>query len=524
MSESHSPRDPDPLHPTEAHFVTENRILRDLRDRCHLLETHHNVKIGDSALAFTANFVMRFPEPQRSERAYRIVDGAAAEAQVDMDEGIKHWKMKILDEMESTEMRLRNIRRDKDSLTKRNLEVNYNLVKREHDLEAQLVALRSDYERDTTADVSVAQERLRSLRSAAARALRHRKMQELMEIRQLLVPPALDSLRVANIHRMMSTGIGGEVTHIHIASYLARGSAYAWLLLGGLGKELSEIGGTLRRELVGQRAAIREIMKILHWSKSKGPRPRRPFAALLLTGDEGAGKGTTAEIIAGIWTGSRYPSDENGIRRYPSNKDRLFKIDFQYGNRALALEVQNLTRMVKYESYGNFFLHLKHVKANTPAALEHIAKIANVAELLAQRVIIIVTNSGPGAESLPAPLGEIIDAVVQYGAFGRLELVSIARKLLAKQKSYILDNHGISVEFDDLVAEVIADKALERPDSGRFAFRMDRIRRDNVTPLLGELIPKSHKINIGVGARVDGRHRMLIGHSSAVGTRQRSIV
>jgi hypothetical protein len=183
-------------------LLRSDGVIDELRGRVGRLEQHYNLKIADSALIFAVGFRGRYPWPGCLDE-YDLIDSTASMARLDHVTGRKHWKLRILDEIEFNELYLKSICRDIEGKPTAKLQ------EQKNGIEATLAMLRRDYERDTATDVALAEQQMENLNESAGSPSHDHAMQ---------------TLHIAKLRYVMECSFrdSGELIDAHVAVFLAR--------------------------------------------------------------------------------------------------------------------------------------------------------------------------------------------------------------------------------------------------------------------------------------------------------------
>jgi WD40 repeat protein len=194
------------IAPTIIHVAIEPRIRRpedvvisDLRGRRPRLEQHYQLKIADSALEFAAKFEGLYPWPNCGAD-FALIDAVASMTRLDRDQG-PHWKLDMLDKIQSAELHLSSISSDLEIIPTPELRIE------KEEIEAKLMALRLEHERDTAAEVILAARQLEAASNSPSG-----------------IADAIEALCLAKLRHIMDCQFAksGTIVDAHVAVYLAR--------------------------------------------------------------------------------------------------------------------------------------------------------------------------------------------------------------------------------------------------------------------------------------------------------------
>jgi ATP-dependent Clp protease ATP-binding subunit ClpB len=273
-------------------------ILRGLRER---YETHHGVRITDSALVAAATLSNRYlTERFLPDKAIDLVDEAASRLRMEID------SMPVeLDELERRRIQLEiereALRKEKDAASKARLEA---LEKELAELSEQAGAMRQQWEaekeaiaalRATRQELEQLQVRIEQVeRSADYGEAARLKYEELPRL-QTRLKEQEEALRAKGGTRLLKE----EVDADDIAEIVG-----AWTgipvsrLMEGEQAKLIQMEDRLHERVVGQDEAIRAVSDAVRRARSGLKDPRRPIGSFIFLGPTGVGKTELARALA----------------------------------------------------------------------------------------------------------------------------------------------------------------------------------------------------------------------------------
>ncbi|MEN9206543.1 MAG: ATP-dependent chaperone ClpB, partial [Gloeomargarita sp. GMQP_bins_14] len=275
-------------------------ILRGLKDR---YETHHNVKISDSALIAAAVLSNRYISDRfLPDKAIDLVDEAAAKLKMETTskpEELDEIDRKILQlEMERLSLQKEEDPASKERLLKLEREL-AELKDKQQQLNAQWQAEKEILEQRkrikealAQVDVEIQQaEREYDLNRAAT--LKYGKRAELEK--QLQATEA----KLKELQRSGKTLLREEVTEADIAEIIAKWTGIPVTKLMASEKErLLHLEEELHRRVIGQEEAVKAVAEAIQRSRAGLADPNRPIASFIFLGPTGVGKTELAKALA----------------------------------------------------------------------------------------------------------------------------------------------------------------------------------------------------------------------------------
>ncbi|GAC1384707.1 MAG: ATP-dependent chaperone ClpB [Herpetosiphon sp.] len=276
-------------------------ILRGLRER---YETHHNVRITDSAMVAAAMLSDRYIADRfLPDKAIDLVDQAAARLRMVMTSAPPE-----LDDLRRRCMQL---------------EIEREALRREHDrasgdrlmrIERTLADLREneralqerlEYERATIESVTQQKREIEQTRTAIEQAQRQLDYARASELQYGILPELERALGAteAEIATMQQRGmlIKEEVTPHEIAAIVARWSGIpVQRLEQSEAEKLVELEANLHRRIVGQDQAVRAVANAVRRGRAGLHDPNRPVGSFLFLGPTGVGKTELARTLAEV--------------------------------------------------------------------------------------------------------------------------------------------------------------------------------------------------------------------------------
>jgi ATP-dependent Clp protease ATP-binding subunit ClpB len=294
-------------------------ILRGLKER---YETHHGVRIQDSALIAAATLSHRYIADRfLPDKAIDLIDEAASKIRIEIDS--------VPTEIDEVDRRVMQLEIERTSLRKEKDEAS---VARREAIEAELDELRErssemraqwEQEKQAIQGVRETKERLEQARVEAERAEREANLQRAAELRYGEIPElerALAEHEAAERERVAGesgsgdpgedadgkrSAAGGpvflkeEVDAEDVAEVVARWTGIpVSRLLEGEVEKLIHMEERLHERVVGQDEAVEAVATALRRSRAGLQDPNRPIGTFLFLGPTGVGKTELALALA----------------------------------------------------------------------------------------------------------------------------------------------------------------------------------------------------------------------------------
>jgi ATP-dependent Clp protease ATP-binding subunit ClpB len=281
-------------------------ILRGLRER---YETHHKVRIKDSAIVAAAELSHRYISDRfLPDKAIDLVDEAAAALAIQ----IGSVPVEI-DDLErratSLEIERNALKREDDANSRERLvEVDRELA----EVKEKAAGLRARWQKEKGAigEIAALKERLEQMRFEATEATRKGDLQRAAELQYGEIPKTerelaeLTAMQDANVADAKSGGSASrllkeEVDEEDIARIVSKwtGIPVAKMLEGEVSK-LTQMEARLRERVVGQDEALEAVANAIRRSRAGLSDPKRPIGSFMFLGPTGVGKTETARALA----------------------------------------------------------------------------------------------------------------------------------------------------------------------------------------------------------------------------------
>ena len=273
-------------------------ILRGLRDR---YETHHKVRILDSALVAAAMLANRYITDRfLPDKAIDLVDEAASKLRMEMTS--------LPVELDETERRIMQLeierealRKEKDAASRERLE---NLEKELADLKEKRDALRSRWEgeRETLQEIADLRDQIDQTKVEIEQASRAYDLNRAAELQYGTLVQLEQQLREAEQQeaaaqdgRLLKEEVDGE----DIAEIVSRwtGVPVSRLVEGEIEK-LMKMEDRLHERVIGQDEAITAVANAIRRSRAGLSDPNRPLGSFIFLGPTGVGKTELARALA----------------------------------------------------------------------------------------------------------------------------------------------------------------------------------------------------------------------------------
>jgi len=274
-------------------------ILRGLKER---YETHHGVRIQDSALVTAARLAHRYiTDRYLPDKAIDLIDEAAAKLRMEIDSKPA--------EVDQVERRLRQLeierealKKEKDPDAKKRLE---KVEKQIAELSTQLATLKAHWEseRAVLKEIEDIQHALEAANVELQKAQRDADLERAAELRYGTIPElqrALDekSQRLAELQKDQSM-LKKEVDAEDVAEIVSKWTGIPVArLMEGEREKLIHMEQRLKQRIVGQDEAITAVSNAIRRARSGLQDPRRPIGSFLFLGPTGVGKTELCKALA----------------------------------------------------------------------------------------------------------------------------------------------------------------------------------------------------------------------------------
>lgn len=283
-------------------------ILRGLKER---YETHHGVRIADSALVAAAQLSDRYISARfLPDKAIDLIDEACAHTRVQLDS-----RPEIIDKLErrklQLEVEIHAISKESDEASEERLQ---KLQREVHDIEEKLKPLQMKYESERGAinELQTMQKKHEELKVKMANAERDRNLSLAADIRYGALPEV--EKRISTLKKQIeekdreaeSNGKTDEELLVtdtvgpdQIAEIVSRWTGIPITKLSQSDKDkILHLGDSLHRKVVGQDEAVDAVAEAVLRSRAGLARPNQPTASFFFLGPTGTGKTQLAKALA----------------------------------------------------------------------------------------------------------------------------------------------------------------------------------------------------------------------------------
>src|SRR5262249_18126262 len=274
-------------------------ILRGLKDK---YETHHGVRIKDSAIVAAATLSNRYITDRfLPDKAIDLVDEAASRLRIEIDSLPTE-----IDEVErdiiQREIERQALMREEDTVSKERLA----RVEREiADLREKSGAMKAKWqsEKEVIERIRSAKERMEQLRVEAEKFERAGDYGKVAEIRYGQMTEIQKALEAdqAKLEVLQKAGrtLKEEVTEEEIAEVVARGTGVpVGKMLEGELQKLIRMEERLGMRVIGQENALFAVANAVRRARAGLQDPKRPIGSFIFLGPTGVGKTETARALA----------------------------------------------------------------------------------------------------------------------------------------------------------------------------------------------------------------------------------
>lgn len=271
-------------------------IMRGIREK---YETHHGVRIMDSALVLAAQLAKQYLTSRRlPDSAIDLLDEASSAVKI-----ARETRPEALDELErkklGLEVEVHALEREKDEASKERLELAKKAIA---DVEDQLGPMKREYENEKHLGDQIhdVRRKIDELRGKADEAERRYDLATAADIRYHSIPQRelkLKELEAKEAER----GSGQQVTPEMIAEVVARWTGVPVSRLVETEKaKLLRLEKLLSKQVIGQPEAVRAVANAIRLNRSGLSNQNRPIASFLLVGPSGTGKTLLAKTLAEV--------------------------------------------------------------------------------------------------------------------------------------------------------------------------------------------------------------------------------
>jgi len=274
-------------------------ILRGLKER---YETHHRVRILDSAIVAAATLSQRYIADRfLPDKAIDLVDEAAAKLKMEID-SVPAEVDEIQRRVTQLEIERQALKREKDLVSKDRLG---KLERELADLTEQLATMKARWqsEKDAITRIAALKEKIEQTKTDAERAQREAAYERASMLQYDVLPKQQKELEAENTRLAQIQKDGAllkeEVSEEDIAEIVSKwtGVPVAKMLEGELHK-LVHLEEQLHERVVGQNEAVKAVATAVRRARAGLKDPNRPVGSFLFLGPTGVGKTELARALA----------------------------------------------------------------------------------------------------------------------------------------------------------------------------------------------------------------------------------
>jgi ATP-dependent Clp protease ATP-binding subunit ClpB len=275
-------------------------ILRGLRER---FETHHKIRIRDSAIVAAATLSKRYiPDRFLPDKAIDLVDEAASRLRMEaesMPAELDELRRRILQlEVEREALRKEEDDASRDRLSRLEGEL-ADLRERAGALEARWQTEKADMER-----ISALKSDIDAVRTQVEQARRDYDLNRAAELEYGRLPERERELRAAEQRLAATDGarlFKEELDAEDIAEVVARWTGIpVSRMMEGESEKLLRMEEALHRRVIGQDDAVSAVADAVRRARAGLKDPKRPIGSFIFLGPTGVGKTLLARALAGF--------------------------------------------------------------------------------------------------------------------------------------------------------------------------------------------------------------------------------
>jgi len=272
-------------------------ILRGLKGR---YDTHHGVRITDSALVAAATFSDRYiTDRWLPDKAIDLIDESASKLRIENDSlpaELDTIRRKIIQlKIEREALKKESDKASKDRLTKAEKQL-AELQQQDKALAAQWESERGDIDR-----IKTIKEKLEEAQNSFEDAQRKGELETAARLKYETITNLKKDLdeKEAELSKSDKSIIRNEVTTEHIADIVSKWTGIPIVkLLSGERERLMKMEEAIRRRVVGQDEALAAVCNAVRRSRSGLSDPNQPIGTLLFLGPTGVGKTELSKALA----------------------------------------------------------------------------------------------------------------------------------------------------------------------------------------------------------------------------------
>jgi ATP-dependent Clp protease ATP-binding subunit ClpB len=272
-------------------------ILRGLKNR---YDTHHGVRITDSALVAAATLSNRYISDRwLPDKAIDLIDEAASKLRIENDS--------LPGELDDIRRRILQLQVEREALKKETDEASKDRLKKAEkelaDLQEQDKKLTSQWEREK-GDINVIKELKKKIDTAQVQfeeAQRKGDLEQAARLKYDTITNLKKELaeKEALLIKTEGTIVHNEVTEEHVAEVVSKWTGIPLArLLSGERDRLMKMEEHIRKRVVGQNEAVEAICNAVRRNRAGLGDPHRPIGVFLFLGPTGVGKTELSKALA----------------------------------------------------------------------------------------------------------------------------------------------------------------------------------------------------------------------------------
>lgn len=287
-----------PVYVSEPSVEDTISILRGLKAR---YETHHGVRILDSAVVIAAQLAHRYITNRfLPDKAIDLIDEACANTRVQLDS-----QPELIDQLDRRKLQLeveaKAMEKETDNASKQRL----SKIKEEiSSIDEQLKPLKMKYEqeREQVQELRQMQKKLEELQHKITVAERQHDLAKAADLRYYAVPElqkAIEKLESEKAKQKETKMLSELVGPDQIAEVVSRWTGIPVTKLSQTERErILKLGEALRERVVGQDEAVEAVAQAVLRSRAGLAREHQPTGSFLFLGPTGVGKTELSKALA----------------------------------------------------------------------------------------------------------------------------------------------------------------------------------------------------------------------------------
>ena len=515
---------------------SEEQCCTMLRGIVASLEKHHNLRILDEAVSTTVRLTHRYlVGRQLPDKAVSVLDTACARLALGQNA--------TPPAIEDANRRIDDLRVQKQIL-ERETTVGADHKERLADIDTQLAATEANLEKLKTQwekELELVQ-RIRTMREALEGGNATKPDGEAKEIAPAKKPTLAEL--VAAEKELEKVQGDAPLMRVCVDEHIVSEVVSAWtgIPLGKMVKDeiatVLELDGVLKKRVIGQDHALSAIAQRIITSRASLDDPGKPVGVFMLVGPSGVGKTETALALSDLL----YGGERNLITINMSEFQEAHTVSTLKGSPPGYVgygEGGVLTEAVRRRPYS--VVLLDEVEKAHPDVLELFYQVFDKGNLedgegrsidFKNTIIILTSNAAtdtlmkltadpettPDSEGLALAIKPELNKIFKPAFLGRMMVVpyfpvrdealkKIIRLKIGKIQRRLLENHKVTLEYDDAMLEEVAKRCTEVESGAR---NVDNILSNTMLPeisrqVLGRMAEESLTQKVRVGVSPEGR-------------------